>query len=579
MKDIEDIYPLTPMQELMLLHLLSNRGSKLLVEHFCCVLTGNLAVPALKKAWEHVIQRHSMLRTAFVSDGLERPLQVVRRQVTLPWEEQDWRGLSEGEQRERLEGILESARAQGFDPKRAPLMRLALIRVGEDGYFFIWMVHHILLDRWSLRVVLSEVLGFYDALSHGRHMSVDDPTPFRAYMDWLQRQDLSRARAYWSTLLDGYTPSSQLPNGAHFPDPSGPGRQYEHHRIQLDESSTAALRAGARRLRVTLNNVAQAAWALLLSRWSGRSDLVFGVTVSGRPPELPGAESIVGMLINSLPMRAHVILEEPLESWLSQFCQQQFEMLRYGYSPLALIHEWSKLPAGTPLFQSLLVFQNDATLRGLGPGSNATLDVQHLSSGFSQTGYPLTLMIGVDNRLSAVLTYDSRSFASTTITKMGKSLASLLRAMADNPARNLGRFLTMLDDFAAERRADVQLPASSAADRRDAGLSGDFARPSTPVQILVAGVWQEVLKVDQVGLYDNFLDIGGTSLSAMQSVIKLEKETGLRINPAEMMSQTLAQVAAVYERELAHKSSAQVSGGERKSRGFLRRLARDNRNG
>jgi hypothetical protein len=392
-------------------------------------------------------------------------------------------------------------------------------------------------------------------------------------MIWLQQQDLSQAEAYWCRLLDGYTAPTHVVHDFHSVGNSLQDGQYEHQELQLNEKTTAALRAVSRRFRVTLNNVAQGAWALLLSRWSGQRDVVFGVTVSGRPADLPGVESIVGMFINNLPMRAHVIPDQPLESWLREFNDQQLEMQRYEYSPLALVQEWSDLPPGAPLFESLLVFQNDTALKKITTDSGSTLEIQHLRSSPSKTGYPLTLMIGVGTRLSAVLTCDSRSFDSAIITKACRSLEDLFEGFAENPSRRLGEFMVLLDDFAAACRLDVEAGAVPASDRRSAQSGGDFARPSTPMQTLVAQVWQEVLNVDQIGLYDNFFDIGGTSQLAMQSVLKLEKNTGLRINPVELMSQTLAQVAAVCERRLDQKEPPSARTSKSKIRGLFKHLA------
>src|SRR5919198_2636496 len=212
-KNVEDIYPLSPLQQGLLFHTLHAPESGVYFEQVSAVLGGDLEVASFKQAWQKVLERHALLRTAFLWEGLEEPLQVVRSRGTLPWVEEDWRGLSPSEQQERFEAFLKADRARGFELGQAPLMRCALLRVAKDAYYFVWSFHHLLLDGWSLPLVLKEVLAYYEAYCEGRELRLERPRPYRDYIVWLQRQDLAQAERFWREALRGITAPTPLPIG------------------------------------------------------------------------------------------------------------------------------------------------------------------------------------------------------------------------------------------------------------------------------------------------------------------------------------------------------------------------------
>src|SRR5918996_735113 len=204
-RNVESIYPLSPLQQGLLFHTLYAPDSEVYCEQMSCSLKGNLNGSAFKQAWGQVVQRHGVLRTLFVWRHRKKPLQVVRKTVGLPWVEEDWRGLSPSEQQGRFEAFLEADRVRGFELGQAPLMRCALLRVAEDAYQFVWSHHHLLLDGWSLPLVLKEVLAYYDAFCRGQELHLGSPRPYRDYIVWLQRQDLAQAEGFWREALQGIT--------------------------------------------------------------------------------------------------------------------------------------------------------------------------------------------------------------------------------------------------------------------------------------------------------------------------------------------------------------------------------------
>ncbi|WP_336230445.1 condensation domain-containing protein [Scytonema sp. PRP1] len=358
MKNIEDLYELSPMQQGMLFHTLYAPESELYFEQLLCTLSGELNFPAFVQAWQQVVARHPVLRSSFYWEEIEKPLQMVSKQVELPWVELDWRNLTPDEQQQHLEDFLEGDRQKGFQLDVAPLMRFTVIHLGEQIYKFIWSHHHILFDGWSMQIVLKEVLAFYEANHRGEHLRLLPSRPYREYIDWLQQKDIAQAKNFWQQTLQGFEAPTSL--GGNRGQGTGDREQgrYDEQPFQLSQSVTEKLQYAARQHHLTLNNLVQGAWALLLSRYNGESDVVFGATVSGRPPNLAGVDSMVGLLINTLPIRVQVTAKTELLPWLKHLQTQAFEQEQYAYYSLAEIQRLSDVPPKMPLFDSLLVFEN-----------------------------------------------------------------------------------------------------------------------------------------------------------------------------------------------------------------------------
>ncbi|MEE8586582.1 MAG: condensation domain-containing protein, partial [Acidobacteriota bacterium] len=313
---IEDLYPLAPLQQGMLFHtLLQPHRSEYLIQT-TWLLNRRLDVSAFQKAWQRTLERQPILRTAFLWKGLKEPLQVVQGGVEPEWKLDDWRGLTEDEQQRRLQELLLEDRKRGIDLSEVPLMRFALIRLSQQTHRFIWTSHHILMDGWSVPLILKDVFQFYRSLTEKLDPVLETVPQFKEHIAWLQNQDISAARDFWKRWLEGFeTPTLLgLDKPLHSQDE---GTLLPLDRItSLSEPASRALREMASRHQLTLNSVAQGAWALLLSRYSGDRDVVFGIVVSGRAAEIEGVESMAGLLINNLPMRVQVEPDRPLSEWL-----------------------------------------------------------------------------------------------------------------------------------------------------------------------------------------------------------------------------------------------------------------------
>ncbi|HEV7215989.1 MAG TPA: condensation domain-containing protein, partial [Chloroflexota bacterium] len=436
--DIADIYELSPLQQGLLFHSLYAPGSETYVVQFACALQGDVDIPAFRRAWQRLLERHDAFRTSFHATELRQPLQVVHHRVDVPWREEDWRGLPKAEREARREAFLAADRAAGFDPAAAPLMRLTIFRMTEDSYWFTWTHHHLLIDGWSLGVVLGDLQRLYSAFRRGEEAVLPPVRPYRDYVAWLQEQDPTAAEAFWRGQLRGVTAPTGLSISRQESGPAGSNARYGERRIELTPALTAALGAVARQAQVTLNTVVQGAWALLLSHYAGSQDVLFGVTVSGRPPDLPGVEQMVGCFINTLPARVQVPGAALLRPWLQGLQAQQAEARQYEFSALVDIQGWSAVPRDTPLFETLLVFENYPIAAAL--DGDADHDPILLAKDLrvaERTNYPLTLAVAPATVLGLRLLYDRGRVSEAASERLLDHFVTLLAAIAANPERRL----------------------------------------------------------------------------------------------------------------------------------------------
>lgn len=449
-KPIEEIYELSPMQQGMLFHTLYDPGSAVYFEQLICTLQGTLDVSVLQQAWQQVVQRHAVLRSSFHWEELDEPLQVVHRQVELPWVRHDWRELAPTEQQQQLESLLATDRSQPFDLDQAPLMRFALIQMSDQTHDLVWSHHHLLFDGWSMPTILEEVLKHYEALHRGEVPNLNAPRLYRDYIAWLKVQDRAQAKAFWREALEGVVVPTPLPTYLkrdHVVESDATDKaSYAEQPFTCSIAVSEQLRELARQHHFTLNNVVQGAWALLLARYSGETEVIFGATVSGRPADLPGIESMVGLFINTLPVRTHVKGDDELIPWLKALQAQQIEQEPYAYLSLAEIQHMSDVPAGLPLFENILAFENypfNASRQKL----HRSLDISHLRS-IERTNYPLTVVVNPQAALSGRFIYDTQRLETQIMQRLRGHFESLLESIAAAPEQLLASF-SMLT--AAER--------------------------------------------------------------------------------------------------------------------------------
>ncbi|HEX2077660.1 MAG TPA: amino acid adenylation domain-containing protein [Longimicrobium sp.] len=437
---VEDLYPLSPLQEGMLFHALYGGGTQAYQAQVGQRLEGALDVEALRRAWAEVVRRHAVLRTSFAWEGLPRALQRVEAQAEVPWVTEDWTGLSDDEQEAALERYLAADRARGFDLDRAPLLRCALFRVSDQVHWIAWSVHHLLLDGWASSRVADEVMRLYRGWSTGQAVPLPPVRPYRDYVAWLLRRDHDAAERHWRGVLAGFRAPTPLPADR---PAAGAGERYARRVLNLPAELTGRLEEAARRRGVTLNTVLQGAWALLLARYAGTDDVLFGNVVSGRPAELEGSDAMVGMFINTLPVRVRVPAGERLGGWLAEVQRTGAASREHEHTSLVQAQGWSEVPRGTPLFESLFVFENFPVERGGTGEADPALRVTR-ARGVEWTTYPLTFIGAPGRRLHLELKYDEDRFRAETVQRILEQLARVLEQVAGGADVRVAD-LTLLD--------------------------------------------------------------------------------------------------------------------------------------
>ena len=448
--DVEDSYQLSPMQQGMLFHTLSSPNSGVDIEQMFFTVQAALDPEPFRSAWEQVIERHTILRTSFQWEGLDQPLQHVHRRGRFNLEEADWRLFSKNEQKERLAAYLQRDRQLGFDLTRKSPMRVALFRIGEGEYHLIWTVHHALLDGRSLVNVLNEVYVTYDSIVRG-----EDPAsqyrgfsgrPYRDYIDHISRIDTIGAEAFWREMLNGAARSALRPDrSAERTDI----HQHEHREreLSLEAGPASSLGSLASECGVTIYTLVQAAWGLLLSRYSGERDVVFGATRKCGSPALQPGESALGLFINTLPVSVSVPDDTPVRCWLKEIRSRHLALRRYEHTPLQLIQRWCGVRAGKSLFESILVFEKYDLRAHL---QSRWRDWKIVDFKFlEQTNYPLAVSCWSGDELLMKLEYDPRVFDEATVGRMLGHLKTVLEGMLTHAERPVST-LPMLTD--AEKR-------------------------------------------------------------------------------------------------------------------------------
>ncbi len=436
---IKDSYRLSPMQEGMLFHHLRAPDSGVDVEQLVCSLDESVDPDALAYAWERILERHAVMRTSFQWEDCPQPVQRVHDRVQLPFKVLDWRSLPRVSQEQELNRYLEEDRSTGFMWDRAPLMRIALFRLSESDYTLVWSFHHAILDGRSFHVVLDEVFRTYDARCKSEDAQLPPIRQYADYIRWLDTLDLAKAEEYWRGALEDFSAATPLPSFAGDTGESDSGER----EIRLPEETTQALRALSEREGLTLNTVVQGAWALLLSRYANSKDVVFGVTRACRSFSKDAA-SMVGTFINTLPVRVEVPEEMPLFAWLRQIRASQIAAREYQHTPLAMIQSWSGVAPGTPLFESVLVFENyllNSKMRSL--EVNWTNREVYL---LERTNYPVTLYGYAEPELTLKLAYHGNRFDASAAARILGHLRTVLQAIAQGTNVRLSDLSILTDD-------------------------------------------------------------------------------------------------------------------------------------
>ena len=513
--NLEDIYPLSPMQRLFLAVETARPGSG--SDQWHCRLIGPINPDALLAAWKQVAARHPALRCGYTSDGAE-PHQFVLNEALPVVRFEDLTALAPAQQQSRFDELLASDAAKPFDLLKPPLTRFVLLKVAEDEHRLVWTHHHLEIDGWSWPLVLKELSM---ALENGLAAQPPAP-PYRDYIAQLTMRDSRKAESFWRALLAGFRTSTILPlAGANTPD--------SQVSIALDAALTANINRTARNLKATVNTIVQCAWAALLAHHAGTDDVVIGASFSGRPADLAGADRIVGHFVNNLPVRVRVTPDTALAGCVNELHRELSQIAEHQTTSLSDIQGWSDLPWTARLFETLVVFQNYLT-----DGASDSLGAARIVDLHSpvRTNYPLTLVIVPGAELRLTLIANANVGEPANVRALAEQLAALLSAACEAPERPLAQLTA---GFSKLRNSPSAPSVASA----------PLAPASSRMEAQIAAIWSEAFG-RAVSTTDNFFDIGGHSLLMLRVHSRLVSELGREIPVVKLFQYSTIRSLAQY---------------------------------
>ncbi|MDP5218855.1 amino acid adenylation domain-containing protein [Ruegeria sp. 2205SS24-7] len=423
-EQIADIYPLSPMQEAMVVAGLRDPDSTAYVQQLRITLNRDLNQDTFKAAWQELVDRHTILRTAFILRNTPRFLQAVLKQVEPDIATQDLTQLTEEEQAARIEQICLSERIRGFDLTSGPPSRIRLIRRGPQSHVMIWTHHHVLLDGWCLGLIAEEFFQLYAALRDGHAPGLGPARPYSSFVKWVQDRPVEQSLPYWKDYLAGYEPMSRLPTG----DTPHPAAGMIDEECTLDHRIFEAVNALAARLRVTKGALLHAAWGVFLAKYSDTDDALFTSVIANRPPSLPGAEQMIGLLINAVPVRVRLGAEDSFAQLAQQVQADMLARAEHEHVPLATIQ--GVAPQAAQVFDTLLIVQNyplgGVASDGLSGGLQAIPDTLT-----EETHAPLTLNVSLADGIHLHLSARPEHHDAAMASQMIRHFAGLLERLID----------------------------------------------------------------------------------------------------------------------------------------------------
>lgn len=433
MVDIEDLYELSPMQQSMLLDHISFGSSSAYGYQLHFRLKGVLNEAKLRDAWTQVVSRHAALRTSFHWEEVDVPIQVVHRKSHLPYYRHDLTAFRDDNQSKRLEELRKEFVNQSFDLAVAPLMRLDLVKLATLEHELIWTFHHIILEGWSASIIMEEVTQVYRESLNLADVELPERRLYRDFILWIQQQDSQREEKFWRDVLEDYRQLPAVGTEQSSRTDFQPTKHHDHQQIMLSSEMTRRFEMFCRGNRLTPSTIIHAAWALLIARFSGQSDVIVGSVVSGRSVPFDGIQSMVGLCTNLIPFRAKTNCRSEIAAWLQEIQRDLFELRKHEFCNLQQLKSWSDLPPGTPLFEHLVVYQNwlgDLTTTNWGDSLHATESTGTQGS----PGYALSLVAIPGERLTLRIEYDVTRYDECGVHRLLDALKCILMDILSNTA-------------------------------------------------------------------------------------------------------------------------------------------------
>ena len=428
-ENTQDIYPLSPTQKGILFHSLYDDATPVYHEQIAFTMTGPLDMAALHASWDHQVAMNPVLRTVFKWTRVKEPLQIVLKKRPMHFEDHDLGHLEREAQAAAFQEFLARDKSNLFELEEGPLIRLNVFSLGNDCWRILWSYHHIILDGWCLSIILNDLFTTYMAVKAGQPLPRPARRPYRDYISWYLKQDKAAALSFWRERLGDFTtptrlPSDKIPEG-NFVSEIG------EEELLLTGDMTETLATFVKKEHVTQSVLIQSAWAVLLSYYSQQDDVVFGITVSGRPAGLKGADEMVGLFINTLPVRVKLNAGMSGSELLNHIQELTLSLREFEYSFLPDIRSCTSVQASQSLFDSNVVFEN-YPIESMAMGEGSDFGISDIMA-LEMTNFPLTVVIAPGSRMSIRIQYDKGRFSPETIQQMRDCLYEVLQGIAASP--------------------------------------------------------------------------------------------------------------------------------------------------
>jgi amino acid adenylation domain-containing protein/non-ribosomal peptide synthase protein (TIGR01720 family) len=532
-KNVKNIYALTPMQEAMLFYALYDESSSAHFEQSYYHVTGRLNVQSFEAAWNQLADRHDVLRTLFVHKNVPQPLQIVLKKRNIDFHFEDLRGRSPEDQEARCRDYRDKDIQKPFDLSKDVLMRLAVFQLDENSFNCVWSFHHILMDGWSGGILWQEFQQIYKAHVKGESPKLDPAPAFSAFVKWLKAQDRAAAGEYWRGYLEGYQQTASVPGFV-----SEKTYDPKTFQFEFDAELSHSLRGLAAENRVTINTVVQALWGILLATYNKADDVVFGATVSGRPPQVKGIEKMVGLFINVIPTRIRAEAHKPLSDLLREVHRESLNAKDWHHSSLAEIQ--AETPLKRNLLDHILVFENYPVETALkqsqdSPEEEFVIDrFEH----FDHTNYDLSIQVTPEEKIHFHLIYNASVYDDPVIRNIEPHLKKIAAAAVQDPGAEIGQIEVLTDKEKDEYRIRQEKIAQShqASDQSSTGERKNdepYAPPEDDQQKKLAEIWEQILKISNIGIDDHYIALGGHSIAATRIVSAIHKAFNVEIGLKE----------------------------------------------
>ncbi len=530
--DLENIeitkHPLSFMQRAFLMHNLQEEDDQGFLQ-LEFTLGGDIDIQNWTAAWKKTAERHAVLRTKIEWENLSQPVQTIQKETELRWEHIDWTDLSSDIQLEKLDTFRAADKKEKLDLSQPSISRLTLIRLSDKQSIFFWTCHHILVDGWSGGLVLKDALHFYQGEQKNSSLELAPLPSYSAFLDWQEKSSTEHAEDFWKNYFSDFTSPTLFNSNQQTSQES----EFENYSFSISKEITDTLNVFARQNRITLNTLLKGLWGVLLQQYFGKEEVTFGTTVSGRNADFPMLDQMSGLFMNVLPTRVRVSKNGAFTAWLQEFQQEQSALNIFDQTTLEQISEYADLPKHTPLFDSLFVFGNFLK-DGMDVGD---ISVEDFKGGFTSI-YPLTIRVNPISALQFDLRYDKNVLPAEKIDWIYNQFSVLLHAIKKEKTLS---YVDIVEQISNPKFA-VATPDSiaSTSDKKD----NTYTAPRNETELQLTKIWEELFGHSPIGVTENFFDLGGKSLLAMQLFSKIEDDLATVLPPMALMQHSTIEALA-----------------------------------